>query len=179
MGLGSRLNSSSRFPWQPQGKMGVSRLLDLFPACSVTVHKGRDQQTHFRIDEGLLRGMMVLCCPLFHLISVQVGVIGIGGLGHLAIQYGKAFGLNVVTFSRSDDKRDEALAFGASDHVVSVFCFVNGLMQVIIASIIPSTMSSGMGISSFHSTTTRSRITKKPSSTIRAGWISSFAQHLL
>jgi D-arabinose 1-dehydrogenase-like Zn-dependent alcohol dehydrogenase len=45
----------------------------------------------------------------------RVGVIGIGGLGHLAIQFARAMGCSVSVFSSSEDKREEALRLGATD----------------------------------------------------------------
>ncbi|KKY26482.1 putative nadp-dependent alcohol dehydrogenase [Phaeomoniella chlamydospora] len=44
----------------------------------------------------------------------KVGIIGIGGLGHLAIQYAAKMGCEVHVFSSTDSKRDEALALGAT-----------------------------------------------------------------
>jgi alcohol/geraniol dehydrogenase (NADP+) len=46
---------------------------------------------------------------------MKVGVIGIGGLGHLAIQFAKAFGCEVYAFSESKEKESDANKFGA-DH---------------------------------------------------------------
>jgi uncharacterized zinc-type alcohol dehydrogenase-like protein len=48
----------------------------------------------------------------------RVGVIGIGGLGHLGIQFAKAFGADVTAFSTSKDKEAEAKELGAH-HFVS------------------------------------------------------------
>ncbi|HEX4156622.1 MAG TPA: NAD(P)-dependent alcohol dehydrogenase [Acidobacteriaceae bacterium] len=45
--------------------------------------------------------------------SSRVGVIGIGGLGHLALQFARAFGSEVTAFSTSKDKEAEALSLGA------------------------------------------------------------------
>jgi uncharacterized zinc-type alcohol dehydrogenase-like protein len=45
--------------------------------------------------------------------SSRVGVIGIGGLGHLGLQFARAFGSEVTAFSTSKDKEAEALALGA------------------------------------------------------------------
>ena len=45
----------------------------------------------------------------------KVGVIGIGGLGHLALQFCRAWGCEVTAFTSSQSKRDEALGFGAHD----------------------------------------------------------------
>ncbi|MDX2175589.1 MAG: NAD(P)-dependent alcohol dehydrogenase [Candidatus Sumerlaeia bacterium] len=48
----------------------------------------------------------------------RVGVIGIGGLGHLALQFLNKWGCEVTAFSSSDSKREEAMRMGAH-HVVS------------------------------------------------------------
>lgn len=44
----------------------------------------------------------------------KLGVIGLGGLGHMAVKFGKAFGAEVTVFSRSDTKRNEAERLGAT-----------------------------------------------------------------
>lgn len=49
----------------------------------------------------------------------KIGIIGIGGLGHLAIQFAHAFGYEVTVISSSPTKKEEALAFGADHFVVS------------------------------------------------------------
>jgi len=50
----------------------------------------------------------------------SMGVIGLGGLGHLAVKFGKAFGLKVTVFSTSESKREEAMShLGADAFVVS------------------------------------------------------------
>ncbi|GAE00020.1 alcohol dehydrogenase [Paecilomyces variotii No. 5] len=48
----------------------------------------------------------------------RVGVIGIGGLGHLAIKLAAAMGCHVVALSGSDTKKEEAFGFGASEYYV-------------------------------------------------------------
>ena len=45
----------------------------------------------------------------------RVGIIGVGGLGHLAIQYAAKMGCEVVVFSGTDSKKDEAKALGANE----------------------------------------------------------------
>ncbi|MBN9617672.1 MAG: alcohol dehydrogenase [Acidobacteriales bacterium 59-55] len=45
--------------------------------------------------------------------SSRVGVIGIGGLGHLGVQFARAFGAEVTAFSTSKDKEAEARELGA------------------------------------------------------------------
>ncbi len=49
----------------------------------------------------------------------RVGVIGIGGLGHLAVKLLKAFGAEVVAFSSNPEKKDSILAMGADEVVNS------------------------------------------------------------
>jgi alcohol/geraniol dehydrogenase (NADP+) len=49
--------------------------------------------------------------------SSRVGVIGIGGLGHLGIQFAKAFGAEVTAFSTSKEKEAEARKLGAHNFV--------------------------------------------------------------
>jgi uncharacterized zinc-type alcohol dehydrogenase-like protein len=48
-----------------------------------------------------------------------VGVVGMGGLGHLAIRFLRAFGCEIVVFSSSASKRAEALALGAHEFASS------------------------------------------------------------
>lgn len=49
----------------------------------------------------------------------RVGVIGIGGLGHLALKFLKAWGCEVTAFTSSEGKRNEAMALGATDTIDS------------------------------------------------------------
>jgi uncharacterized zinc-type alcohol dehydrogenase-like protein len=51
--------------------------------------------------------------------SSRVGVIGIGGLGHIAIQFARVFGAEVVAFSTSASKEEEAHSLGAHHFVNS------------------------------------------------------------
>jgi uncharacterized zinc-type alcohol dehydrogenase-like protein len=48
----------------------------------------------------------------------RVGIIGIGGLGHMAVKFAAAYGCDVTAFTSSESKFDEARHFGAH-HVVS------------------------------------------------------------
>ncbi|KAF2253604.1 GroES-like protein [Trematosphaeria pertusa] len=45
----------------------------------------------------------------------RVGIIGIGGLGHLAVQFARKLGTEVVVFSTSKSKEEEARKLGASE----------------------------------------------------------------
>jgi uncharacterized zinc-type alcohol dehydrogenase-like protein len=49
--------------------------------------------------------------------SSRVGIIGIGGLGHMGIQFANAFGAEVTAFSTSKDKAEEAKTLGAHHFV--------------------------------------------------------------
>ena len=49
--------------------------------------------------------------------SSRVGIIGIGGLGHLGLQFARAFGAEVTAFSTSTDKEEEARNLGAHHFV--------------------------------------------------------------
>ena len=49
--------------------------------------------------------------------SSRVGIVGIGGLGHLAIQFARVFGAEVTAFSTSAAKEDEARGLGAHNFV--------------------------------------------------------------
>ena len=49
----------------------------------------------------------------------RVGVIGLGGLGHMAIKLSKAMGAEVTVISRSESKKDVAIGYGADKVVIS------------------------------------------------------------
>ncbi|PZU46698.1 MAG: zinc-binding dehydrogenase [Sphingomonas sp.] len=49
----------------------------------------------------------------------KVGIVGIGGLGHMGVKLAHAMGAHVVAFTTSDSKRQDALALGADEVVVS------------------------------------------------------------
>jgi uncharacterized zinc-type alcohol dehydrogenase-like protein len=49
----------------------------------------------------------------------KVGVIGLGGLGHMGVKFAHAFGARVVVFTTSPDKKEDALRLGADEVVVS------------------------------------------------------------
>ncbi|KAK8717374.1 hypothetical protein V6N13_044645 [Hibiscus sabdariffa] len=52
--------------------------------------------------------------------GLHVGVVGLGGLGHVAVKFGKVMGLKVTVISTSPNKKDEALkTLGADSFLVS------------------------------------------------------------
>lgn len=72
-------------------------------------------------DSGpLLCGGITVFAPLIRFAKPtdRVGIIGIGGLGHMAVKFAAAYGCDVTAFTSSESKFDEAKGFGAN-HVVS------------------------------------------------------------
>jgi len=49
----------------------------------------------------------------------KIGIIGVGGLGHLALQFARALDYEVTAISSSPEKKEQALAFGADHFIVS------------------------------------------------------------
>ena len=68
----------------------------------------------------LLCGGVTVYTPLVKYATrgSRVGVIGIGGLGHLGLQFARALGCEVTAISRSKDKERQARSFGA-DHFIT------------------------------------------------------------
>uniref|UniRef100_A0A0A9EPI3 Probable cinnamyl alcohol dehydrogenase n=1 Tax=Arundo donax TaxID=35708 RepID=A0A0A9EPI3_ARUDO len=78
------------------------------------------------LDNGaplLCAGITVYAPMKYHGLNEpgkHVGVIGLGGLGHVAVKFAKAFGMRVTVISTSPGKREEALEkLGADAFVVS------------------------------------------------------------
>ncbi|KAL6659294.1 hypothetical protein ACP70R_003334 [Stipagrostis hirtigluma subsp. patula] len=78
------------------------------------------------LDQGaplLCAGITVYSPMKYHGLNVpgkHVGVLGLGGLGHVAVKFGKAFGMKVTVISSSPGKKQEALErLGADAFVVS------------------------------------------------------------
>jgi uncharacterized zinc-type alcohol dehydrogenase-like protein len=89
-----------------------------------------DEAFVLQVPKGLdLAGTAPLLCagittysPLRHWNvgkGQKVGVVGLGGLGHMAVKLGHAFGANVVLFTTSPNKTQDALRLGAQEVVVS------------------------------------------------------------
>lgn len=72
-------------------------------------------------DAGpLLCGGITVFYPLMSYVqpSSRVGIVGIGGLGHMGVKFAAAYGCEVTAFTSSEKKFDEARGFGAH-HVAS------------------------------------------------------------
>ncbi len=89
-----------------------------------------DERFVLRVPENLdLAGVAPLLCagittysPLKHWNvgpGKKVGVVGLGGLGHMAVKFAHAFGAHVVVFTTSPNKKEDALRLGANEVIVS------------------------------------------------------------
>ncbi|MGE0454483.1 MAG: NAD(P)-dependent alcohol dehydrogenase [Vicinamibacteria bacterium] len=89
-----------------------------------------DESFALRVPAGLdLAGTAPLLCagittysPLRHWNvreGQKVGVVGLGGLGHMGVKFASAFGARVVVFTTSPGKAEDAVRLGAHDVVVS------------------------------------------------------------
>jgi uncharacterized zinc-type alcohol dehydrogenase-like protein len=89
-----------------------------------------DEAFALRVPNGLdLAGTAPLLCagittysPLRHWKvreGQKVGVVGLGGLGHMAVKFANAFGAHVVLFTTSPGKTADAMRLGAHEVVVS------------------------------------------------------------
>jgi uncharacterized zinc-type alcohol dehydrogenase-like protein len=89
-----------------------------------------DEAFALRVPDGLdLAGTAPLLCagittysPLRHWNvrkGQKVGIVGLGGLGHMGVKFASAFGARVVVFTTSPGKAEDAVRLGAHDVVVS------------------------------------------------------------
>ncbi|MDY0009334.1 MAG: NAD(P)-dependent alcohol dehydrogenase, partial [Bdellovibrionales bacterium] len=49
----------------------------------------------------------------------KVGIVGLGGLGHMGVKFARALGAHVVVFTTSPNKKEDALRLGAHEVVIS------------------------------------------------------------
>jgi uncharacterized zinc-type alcohol dehydrogenase-like protein len=80
------------------------------------------EQTKLEAVAPLLCAGITTYSPLRHWKvgkGSRVGVVGLGGLGHMAVKIAAAMGAEVTLFSSSDRKRDDAKRLGAHEYVVS------------------------------------------------------------
>ena len=85
-------------------------------SCAVKLPAGLD---HAKAGPLFCGGITVFT-PILEYVRPQhrTGVIGIGGLGHMALQFLNKWGCEVTAFTSSESKRDEAMKLGAH-HVVA------------------------------------------------------------
>jgi alcohol dehydrogenase (NADP+) len=89
-----------------------------------------DEHFVLRVPSGLdLKGVAPLLCagittysPLRHWKvgkGQKAGIVGLGGLGHMGVKFGHAFGAHTVLFTTSPGKTADALKMGADEVVIS------------------------------------------------------------
>ncbi|MDD2899436.1 MAG: NAD(P)-dependent alcohol dehydrogenase [Desulfuromonadaceae bacterium] len=49
----------------------------------------------------------------------KVGIVGLGGLGHMGVKFARAFGAHVVVFTTSAHKKEDAIHLGAHEVIIS------------------------------------------------------------
>jgi uncharacterized zinc-type alcohol dehydrogenase-like protein len=78
------------------------------------------EKLNFAEAGPLICGGITVFSPLLRYAKStdRVGIIGIGGLGHMALKFAAAYGCDVTAFTSSESKFDEAKGFGAN-HAVS------------------------------------------------------------
>lgn len=70
----------------------------------------------------LLCAGITLYSPLMHWKAgpnKKVGIVGMGGLGHMGVKIAKALGAEVYVLSHSDKKREDAMKMGAKEFIVT------------------------------------------------------------
>lgn len=99
----------------------------------------------------LLCAGITLYSPLKHWQAgpgKKVGIVGLGGLGHMGVKIARALGAEVTVFSHSDKKKDDAMKMGAHHFVVTqdaaVFKKLAGTFDLII-----NTVSAGLNMSDY------------------------------
>jgi len=89
-----------------------------------------DERFVLRVPENLdLAGVAPLLCagittfsPMRHwgvTKGKKVGVVGLGGLGHMGVKFAHALGAHVIVFSTSPGKTEDAMRLGADEVVIS------------------------------------------------------------
>jgi uncharacterized zinc-type alcohol dehydrogenase-like protein len=89
-----------------------------------------DENFVLRVPENLdLAGVAPLLCAGITTYSPirrwgdikgkKVGVVGLGGLGHMGVKFAHAFGAHVVVFTTSPNKKEDAVRLGAHEVIIS------------------------------------------------------------
>ncbi len=89
-----------------------------------------DERYVLQVPDGLpLEGVAPLLCAGITTYSPlrqwgvnkghRLAVVGLGGLGHMAVKIGRALGAEVTVFSRSESKRKDAERLGATDYAAT------------------------------------------------------------
>lgn len=109
---------------------GLDRITKEMTQGGYSKHVVVRQEFVLRVPDGLdlSRAAPLLCAGITTYSPLRtwnvgpgsrVGVIGLGGLGHMAVKLAAGLGANVTVMSRTPDKRADALALGADQLLVS------------------------------------------------------------
>jgi alcohol/geraniol dehydrogenase (NADP+) len=134
VGIGFQRGSCGHCEWCVKGQENVcpeaSRYWTFFPYGGFSRAIVADHRFAFPLSDGLdaehagplLCAGVTVYAPLRRACargSTRVGVVGIGGLGHLALQFARAMGCDVTAFSSTPAKERQAREFGAHHFVLS------------------------------------------------------------
>ncbi len=131
VGVGWQAGSCGHCPWCRKGEEnlcaqgrltcvgrngGFAERIRVDARFAVPIPDGMDAATTAPL---LCAGITVYAPMRLHGVNPfsRVGIIGIGGLGHLALQFARAFGAEVTAFSSSPAKEEESLRLGAHHFV--------------------------------------------------------------
>lgn len=118
-------HQGANFTYNSRERDGITPTYGGYSTC-ITV----DESYVLKIPEGISldRAAPLLCAgittysPLRHFgvkKGGRIAVVGLGGLGHMAVKLGKGMGAHVTVLSHSPGKRDDALRLGADDFIMT------------------------------------------------------------
>ncbi|KAE9466108.1 hypothetical protein C3L33_01954, partial [Rhododendron williamsianum] len=121
-------------------RVGVGVIVDSCRTCGYSDVMVVDQGYVLRFPDNLPpdAGAPLICAGITVYSPMQyygmtepgkhLGVVGLGGLGHLAVKFGKAFGLKVTLISTSPKKED---AMGTMDYIIDTVSAVHPLAPLL------------------------------------------------
>jgi uncharacterized zinc-type alcohol dehydrogenase-like protein len=134
VGIGWQGRSCGRCEWCRRGEVQLCQ--DIADASSMEPYGGFassitiDSRFAYRLPDRLPSeyAAVLMCAGLSvfnplrkYALSIpqKIGIVGMGGLGHLAIQFAHHLNYEVTVISTCPDKKAEALAFGADDFIIN------------------------------------------------------------
>jgi uncharacterized zinc-type alcohol dehydrogenase-like protein len=132
VGVGWQGRSCMKCEWCLSGEehlcIGIVKAATWDPYGGFSTSVVADSRFAYHLPEGMRsENAAVLLCAGVTVYSplrtyakgsgLKIGVVGVGGLGHLALQFAHAMGFEVTAISSSPKKKEEAFGFGA-DHFI-------------------------------------------------------------
>ena len=126
----ARRASSSSARISPSPTTFPTSISEASPTAATPTASSSTERFVLRVPSNLdLAGAAPLLCagittysPMRHwgvTKGKKVGVVGLGGLGHMGVKFAHALGAHVVVFTTSPNKKDDALRLGADEVVIS------------------------------------------------------------